>query len=238
MSKRIIKNYDLMTTKAYRDKFFDEITETKLLDYFDGLVKDDNLMLLFDAGDWVPGGAWPGNYGRVTINDYSTRMVRRGHKKVILSENAYEYQDQEGMDDLVLYGLTTTAQNLQQELENKRTSLFSFPHRVHTGYQERLLVTINGEVAGGSNLTDEMLAEVMADLTPFERSKYEQSLYRLDVSLWPSVEQPVQVRIDGIDDGAEEALFADVASAHKALEDIAKWNSRNRRMNHGFQGTD
>jgi len=231
-----------MTPQAYREKFLQELTDGKLLEYLDRQTERDSdtiLMLQFPEGEWVPGGAWPGNYGRVSITDYSTYTVRKGRREITIAEGHTDYEDWDGMDDLVPYDLPTTAQNIQHTVARNRTSFYNLPYRIGEKYKARLLCKIGDTVCQGSQLTEEMLTEALSEMTPFERSKYEQSLYKIDVSLYPSVEQPVKVRIDGNDDGAEEALFADMASAQDALNDIAKWNSRDRRrIRHGFQGTD
>lgn len=231
-----------MTPAAYREKFTQELTDTKLLEYFDLQTKRDGgtiQMLRFPEGEWVTGGAWPGNYGRVSIIDYRTYTVPKGRRKITLPNGDTDYEDWDGMNDLVIRDLPTTAQNIQREVARKRTSFYNMPHRFGEKYMEHLLCKIGDTVCQGSQLTEEMLAEVLAEMTPFERSKYEQSLYKIDVTLYPSVEQPVKVRIDGNDDGAEEALFPDMESARDALEDIAWFNSHDRRHHtHGFQGTD
>ena len=232
----------LMTPEAYREKFHRELTDGQWLHYFDRQIRRDGstlLMLEMRASESVPGGAWPGNYGLVTITDYSTRMVRKGPRQVLVAPRHTVYEDWEGMDDLVPYDLPTTAQNIQRVLAKQRTAVYNLPHRFYPRFQDRLLCKINDTECEDSELNEEMLAEALAEMTPFERSKYEQAAHKIDVSLYPSVEQPVLVRIDGTDDGAEEALFADVASAMAALEDIAKWQSSDRRRHHhGFQGTD
>ncbi len=87
-------------------------------------------------------------------------------------------------------------------------------------------------------MTEGLLAEALSEMTPFERPKYEQSLYQIDVSLYPSVEQPVQIRIDGVDDGAEVALFGDMDSAEGALRFIATRNTPERRQRYGFKAAD
>ena len=228
----------LMDIPAYREKFLQELTDTKMLAYFDSMVARADKMLYFHEEYSVPGGAWPGNYGLVSITDYSTRMVRRGGTWVTQPNGDMDLVDCEGMEDLIPEYLPTTAENIRKAMANKRTSYYSLPYRFIQKYQERLLIKVCGEEAQASNLTEEMLAEALSEMTPFERSKYEQCLYRIDVSLYPSVEQPVRVRIDGIDDGAEEAFFGDMESALEALEEIAGWNSRDLRHRRGFQGTD
>lgn len=239
----------LLTPRDYREKFLRELTDGflsgnnyfhHLLDFFDQVTQEgyDAKMLEFPSTEHVPGGAWPGNYGRVTITDWRDRKMFRGGVKVVLENGDIEYHDQEGSRDLVPRVLNTTAQNIARAIESKRRSYHNLPHWVGDKYRERLLVKINGTVCQGYELTDEMLTEVLTEMTPFERSKYEQSLYNIDVSLLPSVEQPIKVRIDGVDDCAEEALFADLESANKALEDLANWNSKVRREDHGFRGTD
>lgn len=233
--KRPLPDFRIMTMQDYRAKFLQELTDKKLLNHFDRSTGQDGLMLSFPENEWVPGHAWPGNYGRVVITDYSTYKVRKGRRKIVIAEGITDYEDWEGMDDLVPYALPTTAQNIERAVAKKRVSFYNLPYRFGEKYKERLLVTIAGTLAQGSDLTEEMLAEALAEMTPFERSKYEQSLFKIDVSLYPSVEQPVRVRIDGIDDGAEEALFADMATAMNALEEIARWNNRTTRSDHGFQ---
>ena len=233
----------LMTMQGYRRKFLQELTDLNSLNHFDSKAENRNggtlKMLFFPDSEWVPGGAWPGNYGMVYIIDYNTHMVRRGGVWVTRENGDQDYVDRDGMDDLVPYKLPTTAENISTSLAKRRLSYHNMPYWVGEKYKDRLLVTVAGTPSQSDQLTEEMLAEALAGMTPFDRSKYEQSLYKIDVSLYPSVEQPVRFRIDGIDDGAEEALFADVASALKVLDKLTQYNNRNtRHHSYGFKGTD
>jgi hypothetical protein len=226
---------NLITLQDYRIRYQDALEERGALEYFDSYNKPHTWMLPFSDGDMAPGCPWPSNYGMVTITDYSKHMVPKGRKKIVHSNGDVDYEDQEGMDELVPYKLKTTMQNIADAVKRKRYSCYSLPHRFLERYQDRLKCRVNGDECQGDQLTEEMLAEALSELTPFERSKYEQLLYRIDVSLYISVEQPVMVCITGIDDGAEQALFADFDSAYEAFLEIARWNTRSRREQLGFQ---
>ena len=107
--------------QAYLTKFTNDLKELKLFIYFndttrrhkgDGVV--EIAMIRFKRGEWVPGGAWPGNFGTVTITDYRKKKEPRGRRKV-MTDNGYNYEDWEGMMDLVPAKLKSIDQLHEEE---------------------------------------------------------------------------------------------------------------------------
>ena len=234
-----------MTIEDYLKRFRSVLGRDRgghtLRPYFDSMSKPRSGaveigMLHFSKSEWVPGGAWPGNYGMYHIIDYRIAKDTKGRKKVEI-EGGYDFVDWEGMNDEIPYPLKTTKQNITKEVARKRVSLYNFPYRFYLKYKDRLLIKIGDTLCQNTDLSESMLAEILDEMTPFERSVYEQSLYKIDVSLYPSIEQPVLVRMTGIDDGAEEALFPSVEKAQESIKEIACFNLRDTRNMKGFKST-
>jgi len=238
----------LMSIDDYKKKYEPELNAHEYLGengYFIRLTENDRNqpgvvemgMLKFFENDWVPGGAWPGNYGMYDITDFTKYKSHKGRKRIEI-EGGYDFIDSTDMFDLIPYPLLSTQENILAEVERKRLSIYNVPHRFHERYKDKLIIMINDTKCSESKLTEDMIREVLSEMTPAEKSKYQQSLYKINVSLYPSIEMPICIRIDGIDDGAEEALFDTFDNAKKSLEDIALHNNSNRRYSHGFRGTD
>lgn len=243
---RIKENNLLMTIEDYLKRFKSVLGKDRgghtLRPYFNSMSElhsgDVEVgMIHFSKSEWVPGGAWPGNYGMYHIRDYRITKEVKGRKKVEI-EGGYDYVDWEGMNDEIPYPLKTTKQNIAKEVARKRVSLYNFPHRFYLKYKDRLIIKIGNTVCGPTDIPKQLLIEILNEMTPFERSIYEQSLYKIDVSLYPSIEQPVNVRITGIDDGAEEALFPSVEEAQESMKEISLFNLKDTRRQRGFQSTD
>lgn len=247
MLPRIKSNRLLLSIEEYL-KLFDSVLGRDrgghtLRPYFNSMSEalsgdaEVGMLLRFSKSEWFPGGAWPGNYGLYHIRDYRLATDPKGKKKVKV-EGGYNYVDWAGMNDPVPYPLKTTKQNILDEVKRKRYSLYNVPHRFFNKYKDVLTIKIGGTVCGPTEIPKKLLVEILGRMTPFERSLYEQSLYKINVGLYPSVEQPVLVRITGDDDGAEEALFPSVEKAREAMEEIALFNLQDRRHQFGFYSTD
>lgn len=222
------KSVDGHTSRPY----FDSMTKVRSGDVVVGLLRFPKLKT-----EWVPGGPWPGNYAIYHITDFSQAKELKGLKKVKV-KGGFNLVEWKGMNNEIPYPLKTTKQLLKEAVEHRRYYLYNLPHRFFYKYSKLLLTKVCGQVCQGSDLSKEQLAEVLRNMTVAERARYEQSLYQIDISLYPSVELPIKIRIVGIDDGAEEALFPTIQSAKDAMNNIAVMNMADRRRQNGFQGCD
>lgn len=229
----------------YRIQYFDKLKERNLIDYFDSLAGNTRegrttVMINFIEGYWVPGGAWPGNYGIFHVTDYRKYKTPKGRKRIDISPTEYDYVDSPDMYELVSYPLKTTAQLIEEDRERLKYSIYSIPNRFYKEYSEKLIITIGGQKCGGSKLTPEMLKEVISKMTPKEYGIYLQAINKIDIDLYPSVELPIKIRIDGDDDGALEALF-DADEIDEVVKRISMFGGvhDNLLVGHfGFKGTD
>lgn len=235
----------LLTIVAYKELYASKM-EPATLKYFDFCTKEQpgvqSFMLLFDGeSDWVPGGPFEGNYGVISITDFTKYKNVKGRKRVDIDSNHYDYVDSPDMHDLIPYELETTQQIIDKKVNRKKRSIYSFEGKyrsISEKYKEELRVYIGGQQCFESELSDKALSEVLASLTPQEYSKYLQSLYNIDISLYPSIEFPVRIRIDGCDDGAQELLVGSVAEAKKIVKKLGLINSNSEREHLGFKNTD
>lgn len=193
MSIKCNNGKPFLSISEYRKRYLGALTERKLIAYFDILTENTKegrttVMINYTEGYWVPGGAWPGNYGIFYVTDYTQYKTPKGR-------------------ELVSYPLKTTAQLIEEERHRLKYSIHSIPHRFYKEYSEKLFVTINGKKYVDSNLTPELLKDVISKMTPKEHGKYIQAINTVNIDLWPSVELPIKIRIIGDDDGALEAQF-------------------------------
>ena len=224
---KLNNRYDCPT---YMMKFMKELYHTKLLDYFkdttkrrkgDGVV--EIAMIRFKRGEWVPGGAWPGNFGTVTITDYRKKKEPRGRRKV-MTENGYNYEDWKGMNELIPAELKSIAELRNDERQYAMRSVYALPDRLRKIFSDRLIIKINGDDCSGSSLSDEMLVEARSMMTDEEKVAWDdrRSKQTYEYKLDPSIEFPVRMRIDGDDDGAAEICYPDVEMALMALKVMEK----------------
>lgn len=233
-------NKNLLSIKEYKTLFQNNTINDFFNDMAERRIKQPGNvevgMIRFFNGEYVPGGPWNGNYGMYFITDFTRYKSVKGRKRVEI-EGGYDYVDSSDMFDLVPYNLLSTEENIKAEVERKRKLLYNIPHRFFDIYRDKLTIMIGSQKCQGSNLTDRMLEEILLNMTSREKSKYQQSLYNIDVSLYPSLELPVRIRIDGRDDGAEEALFESVDSAKKVMVELSGFHTRDHRERFGFKGT-
>lgn len=219
----------------------------KLSEYFKRMCFGDRkergqliFMMPFPKEEWVPGGSWPGGYGRICITDFSKYKQPIGRKKVTISDTEYKFVDSPDMHKLVTKPLKSKEDIRKEELEYNRTSIYNFPYRFHQKYLKQLLVKINGSLAQDQKCKEWMIKEMISEMSEKEIAEYKKKIDRVCYSNeTPSIELPVKIRIDGIDDGAEEILVESIEVANKILTDLLKSgnNQKNRRAV-GFISTD
>lgn len=207
----IRKRQPILALSEYARRFAAELGERTLLEYFTLCSKGDRRrwMLHIPDDEHVPGCAWPGNYGMVTLTDLS------GSKKL------------PGIDQL-----------LAKRHAREAHSLYRLPRHLYDHFAPRLIVYVGDTRCQDSQLSDDDLKEAIRMMTPGEYSRYRQAIYLTDVSLHHTKEQPVGLRITGCDDGAEEALFETVSQAKATLLDLAWCSDEEERRRLGFRFTD
>lgn len=237
----------LLSVTEYRRKYQDILTEGKILSYFDRNTTDLQpgqtvSMIKFLNGYDVPGGEWPENYGRFCITDFTQYKSYKGRKRVYLSPTEYNYEDSPDMLELVSYPLKTTAQLIEEERKRLQHSLYSLPNRLRNVYKEKLIVTIDGQNAQASTLTTELLDEIISQMSPMEYATYLKLINCVDIELYPSVELPITIRIDGIDDGAIEVQFSNMTEVTSFIERLSNFRAGVHKQllqgTFGFKTTD
>lgn len=234
-----------LSVEDYRNQYADELVKKRLNSYFDSLTINpypgvSYLMIKFAESEYVPGGKWPGNYGRVSIKDYTKYKSPKGRKRIDVSPTEYNYVDSPDMKDFVPYPLQTTLELIESEKKRLKYSVYSIPHRFYESLKEQLIVIINGERAQGSTLTEEMLQNVLKQMTPGELSEYYRNINRVNIDLYPSVEMPIIIRIDGHDDGAVEAQFESMEKVNDFLNRMSMFSAAYSSIldDYGFKSTD
>ena len=200
----------ILKTEKYSSKYLNELNKTGYLDYFDDCTKTSypgvkvSMVKFVDEEYSVVGGAWPGSFGMMRITDYTKYKSPKGLKRVDVGPNEYNYVDCPDKNELVPYDLKPIEQIIKEEKDRVKRCLYRIPYRFREQFENQLIVTINGRKAQGSELTDEMLSTMLNEMTDAERTQYEKSINEIDIDFYPSIELPVIVRIDGVDDGAED----------------------------------
>lgn len=216
------KSSPFLSISEYKPKYSAELDSRTLTPYFDSLTVEESgytkMMIKFCKEDYVPGGAWPGDYGLFTVIDYTKLKLKKGKKKVFVSESEYNFVDSPDMNDLVPYELPTTAELIESERKRAKHSIYNIPGRLRKEYVDKLIVTINGTRAQGSELTEDMLEEAISKMTTTEYAYYLRKINNIDIDLYPTVELPIKVRICGVDDGAVEAQFGSMDEYEKVFE--------------------
>lgn len=217
----------ILTVKEYRSKYLNELNKTGYLSYFDDCTKAPRpgvtqLMLRFIDEEYsVMGGAWPGSFGMMDITNYAKYKLPKGLKRVEVGPNEYNYVDCPDKNKLVPYELKSMAQIVAEEKDRVKRCLYRIPYRFRERFKNQLIVTINGEKAQGSELTDEMLSIMLSEMTADERTQYEKNICEIDITCFPTVEFPIIVRIDGVDDGAMEKQFESMDKTTDFLTQIS-----------------
>lgn len=240
------KTAPFLSISEYKNKYLLYLLNQNLIDYFDISTADvigrNYCMIKFIQDDYVPGCGWPDNYGLFTVTDFTKYKTPKGRKKVIISESEHNYIDSPDMYDLIPYELHTTAELIEQERRRSKYSLYKIPGRFFQEYSKRLLVKINGELAQGDELTEEMLQEVISKMNPEEYACYLKAINNINIDLWPTVELPIKVRICGVDDGAIEAQFSSMEKYNEFIERVSMFKEGvNTQLMEGhfrFQFTD
>ena len=220
-----MKHTYILSVEDYRKKYNKELTKRKLLGYFDSVTTNpypgiSYSMIKFADGEYVPGGAWTGNYGRLSIKDYTKYKSPKGRKRIDVSPTEYNYVDYPDMHDLVPFPLQTTLELIEWERNRLKYGILRIPRRFYESLKDSLLVTIDGEKAQGFTLTEEMLQDTLKQMTPKELSEYYRKINKINIDLYPSVELPIIVRIDGDDDGSIEAQFESIDKVNEFIENI------------------
>jgi hypothetical protein len=233
----------IISVDEYRKKYLKKLQSGNLNKYFDSMTEIspgvEIYMVKFGDSEYVPGGAWPGNYGRLQITDYTKYKTRKGRKRIDISPTECIYEDSPDMHDLVPYELTTTEKLIESQKKYEKYSLFNIPRRFYDEYAKQLIVTIQGQKAQGNQLTDQMLDEVLKRMTKEEFAQYLKKINRINIDLYPSVELPITVRIDGNDDGAMERQFESMDKVKSFIEEHECFNFyRITLENEGFKNTD
>jgi hypothetical protein len=234
-----------LSIENYRSTYTKELSENSLLEYFDSLTTNpypgiSYLMIKFADSEHVPGEEWPGNYGIFSITDYTKYKSPKGRKKIDISPNECIYIDSPDMNEWVSYPLQTTSELIESEKKYQKYSIYNIPHRFREELSSRLIITINGEKSQGSTLTEEMLQDVLSKMSPSEKSLYYRKINKVDIDLYPSVEMPIIIRIDGIDDGAIESQFESLEKVNEFISRISMFKSAYHSIleNYGFKPTD
>lgn len=179
-------------------------------------------ILQFEENEWAIGGGFEGNCSIYTIRDYRKYFDPKGRKKVEITEQEYYFVNSPDMNDMIPFNLLSIKELVQDEIANNFTSIFTYPRRFQDKYANALKVVIGDMVLGSSNFPIELISDIEKELTPLE---WKSVLIHRNRLIWSlesvSKEQPIKLRIDGIDDGAVEGLFESLEQAEKAL----KYNS-------------
>jgi len=221
----LLKDFKLLTKEQYQAKYKGQLTKCKLHDYLNYNLDLTHRPNVVEAGmihvpdkEYVPGGAWPGNYMSYFIKDERISTATKRAQKC----------DK----------LQTTKQTIAAWIAREKKSIFNLPHRLYEEYSPRLLCFVGSTLCSGSKLPPNMLKAAIKKMTPEEYANYLIKVHNIHIELYPTIEKPILVRFDGIDDGAEEKLFADVKSAKAEVYGIAFYASRYARNNCYFRNTD
>lgn len=215
----ITKGHKLLTKEEYFSLFEGQLKEQCYVDYFERetALRPDVAelgFLKFDVTENPEGECFDWVPGGAWPGGYARYMIDN-------PENA-----------------PTTQELLISEQEYEKHSLYALPGRLYKQFAEKLIVTVDGQKCQSSNLTKEMLAEALNLMTPAEKALHLRKQYRIDISLYATAEFPVRIRLDGVDDGAEEVYVTTVKAAQDIIKELAFFNSQQDRKNFGFQTTD
>lgn len=161
-------------------------------------------MLKFAKNEYVPGGNFKGNYGRCRITNYSKLKIQMGRKKVIISENACKYVKTSNFGKLFKYPLKNTQTLIKKERERLKYSIWSFPDRFRKDLMENFPYYIDGILSYKDSINEKTRLEIFNKMSLKEQANYLKLINIVNIDLIPSIELPIVIRIDGIDDGALE----------------------------------
>lgn len=174
-------------------------------------------MLKFYSKQWAIGGGFSGNCSIYTIVDYSKHMVPKGRRKVDI-EGGYKFVDSPDMNDLIPFELKPIKQLIEEELFNNERSIYTYPYRFRDRYQAILSVYVGDHLCKNSEFPEDLVRQIQCELTPIEWKSVLKNMHNISYSLeMPSQEEPIRVRIDGIDDGAVEGIFNNYETARECL---------------------
>jgi len=222
-----MKNKLIISTSEYREKYLNVLEKTNDLYYFDDCTKTPypgvtiSMIKFVDEEYSVVGGAWPGSFGMMSITNFAKYKLPKGLKRVDVGPNEYNYVDCPDKNELVPYDLKPMAQIVAKERDRVKRCLYRIPYRFRERFKNQLIVTINGQKAQGSKLTDEMLSIMLNEMTDAERTQYGKSINEIDIDFYPSIELPVIVRIDGVDDGCLAKQFESMDKTTDFLTQIS-----------------
>ena len=217
----------IISTSEYREKYLNALEKTNDLYYFDDCIKTPypgvtiSMITFVDEEYSVVGGAWPGSFGMMRITNFAKYKSPKGLKRVDVGPNEYNYVNCPDKNELVPYDLKPIEQIIKEEKDRVKRCLYRIPHRFREQFENQLIVTINGQKSQGSELTDEMLSIMLSKMTDAERTQYEKSINEIDIIGFPTVEFPIVVRIDGVDDGAMEKQFESMDKTTDFLTQIS-----------------
>jgi hypothetical protein len=206
------------------DEYFSDYPEMKDDEWFNscfnpkndtGLLKKG--ILQFPLDSWAIGGGFVGNCSIYTIRDYRDCFTPKGRKKIETNEG-YDYIDSPDMNDMIPFELLSIQTLISNEIESNHTSTYTYPQRFTAKYKECLLIKIGDTICQKSNFPPDLIPEIEKELTSIEWKFVLTKRHRLEWSIQSvSQEQPIKVRVSGIDDGAIEGLFETLAEAEKKL---------------------
>jgi len=174
-------------------------------------------ILQFPEDEWAIGGGFEGNCSIYTIRDYRNHFEPKGRKKIETKEG-WDYIDSPDMNDMMPFDLLSVQTLISNEIESNHTSIFTYPRRFTDKYKEILMIKIGDSMCQKSNFPIDLIPEIEKELTPIEWKNVLVKRHRIVWSIQSvSQEQPIRVRVSGIDDGAIEGLFEDITDAKMKL---------------------
>ena len=238
--KNTIYGPHIVTVKQYKK------IAKRVDNYFDSFIDKDIstdlvYILLFEKNEPPIGGAFNKNASICRIEDYSKKLTTACRRLKTPNDGIHlEYEDWEGMNEMVPYTLYPIKKLIEDAKDMERRSIFNLPHRFYDTTQEKRLRYINGKKCMESTVSEEDLKNILGQLTVQERYKYELGINSLPRYLYhtPCIEMPVLCRITGSDDGAMEKVFATVEDASEALNSFSWIGTINSLKDSGFVLTD
>ena len=178
-------------------------------------------ILQFPEDEWAIGGGFEGNCSIYTIRDFREHKITKGRTKVV-TDDGYDFIDSPDMNDLVPFDLLSIKTLVKNEIKGNYTSVFTYPRRFTNKYAQELKVVIGGTVCQECNFPIKLIPDIEKELTEIE---WKYVLIKRNQLRWSitsvSQEQPISIRISGIDDGAVEGLFENIDDAKRKLHEAS-----------------
>ena len=174
-------------------------------------------ILQFSEDNWAIGGGFEGNCSIYTIRDFREHKEPKGRVKVVTGDG-YDFIGSPDMNDLVPFDLLSIKTLVENEIDSNYTSIFTYPRRFTNKYAQELKLVIGDTVCQKSNFPIKLIPDIEKELTLIEWKYILIKRHQLRWSINSvSQEQPIKIRISGIDDGAVEGLFENIADAKREL---------------------